>query len=256
MGKKIAIVTGGAQGIGKEIAIQLAEDGFIPVICDINEDTLEEAASSISQLGYSCDTYILDVRNKEKVFDVVEEIVNKYGQLDVMVANAGVVQVKPFVDITEKDMEKLFSVNVNGAMYCMQAAARQMKKQKSGKIIVASSTSGKRAVELLGHYAASKFAVIGLMQAAAKELASFNITVNAYCPGIVGTSMWEEIDRQMAIALDVPLGETYDAKINNTPLGKGNGAKDVAGLISFLASEKANYMTGQAVVIDGGNVFS
>lgn len=256
MEKKVAVITGAAQGIGKEIALQLAEDGCIPVICDINEAALEQVASLMAELGYPCDAYVLDVRHQEEVFKLVEQIVQKYGKLDVMVANAGVVQVKPFVDITEADMEKLFSVNVNGAMYCMQAAAKQMKKQEAGKIIVASSTSGKRAVELLGHYAATKFAVIGLMQAAAKELAPFNITVNAYCPGIVGTSMWEEIDRQMAQALDISLGETYEEKINNVPLGKGNGAKDVAGLVSFLASEKANYMTGQAVVIDGGNVFS
>src|SRR5699024_7293151 len=131
MGEKVAMITGAAQGIGKEIAIQLAEDGFIPVICDVNEAALEQVASSMAELGYQCDTYVLDVRRQDEVCNVVEQIVNKYGQLDVMVANAGVVQVKPFVDITETDMEKLFSVNVHGAMYCMQAAAKQMKKQKS-----------------------------------------------------------------------------------------------------------------------------
>jgi meso-butanediol dehydrogenase/(S,S)-butanediol dehydrogenase/diacetyl reductase len=131
-----------------------------------------------------------------------------------------------------------------------------MKKLGGGKIINASSTSGKRAVEFLGHYAATKFGVIGLTQAAAREWAPYGITVNAYCPGIVGTSMWEEVDRQMSELLNVPIGETFKKKIESIPLGRVEEPEDVARFVSYLASEDSDYMTGQAVVIDGGLVFS
>lgn len=256
MAYKTAIITGAAQGIGKAIALQLAQDGFHPVLCDINEEMLNETKRFFEDEGYRCTIYRVDVSNRQEVFNMVDEVVEKHGELDVMVANAGITQVKPLIDITESDLQKMFSINVYGTLFCIQAAARHMIKQKSGKIINASSTSGKRAVELLGHYAATKFAVIGLTQAAAKELARHGITVNAYCPGIVGTSMWEEIDQQMAEHLNVPVGETFEDKISGIPLGRVEEPEDVAGLVSYLASDKANYMTGQAVVIDGGNVFS
>lgn len=256
MANKTAIITGSAQGIGKAIALQLAKDGFFPVLCDVNEGQLQETKQFFEQEGYRCATYTVDVSKREEVFNMVDDVVKEHGTLDVMVANAGIVQVKPLVEITEDDLQKMFSVNVYGTLYCIQAAAKHMIKQKRGKIINASSTSGKRAVEFLGHYAATKFAVIGLTQAAAKELAHHGITVNAYCPGIVGTSMWEEIDRQMAEYLNVPVGETLQQKISSIPLGRVEHPEDVAGLVSYLASDKADYMTGQAVVIDGGNVFS
>lgn len=256
MAYKTAIITGAAQGIGKAIALQLAQDGFHPVLCDINEEMLNKTKRFFEDEGYRCTIYRVDVSNRQEVFNMVDEVVEKHGELDVMVANAGITQVKPLIDITESDLQKMFSINVYGTLFCIQAAARHMIKQKSGKIINASSTSGKRAVELLGHYAATKFAVIGLTQAAAKELARHGITVNAYCPGIVGTSMWEEIDQQMAEHLNVPVGETFEDKISGIPLGRVEEPEDVAGLVSYLASDKANYMTGQAVVIDGGNVFS
>ncbi|MEI3606634.1 acetoin reductase [Pseudogracilibacillus sp. SE30717A] len=256
MSNKIAIITGAAQGIGKAIAYQLAKDGFIPILCDINEEKLLATELELKKAGYHCASYKMNVEDRQEVFHVVERVVKEYKQIDVMVANAGIVQVKPLIEITEADMRKIFNVNVFGMLYCIQAASKYMIKQKRGKIINASSTSGKRAVELLGHYAATKFAVIGLTQAAAKELAPHGITVNAYCPGIVGTSMWEEIDKQMSKRLKVKEGETFQQKINNIPIGRVEEPEDVAGLVSYLASDKSDYMTGQALVIDGGNVFS
>ncbi len=256
MANKTAIITGAAQGIGKAIALKLAEDGFYPLLCDINEETLNETKCLFEEQGYNCTVYQVDVSNRQEVFNMVNEVVKEHGKLDVMVANAGITQVKPLIDITESDLQKMFSINVYGTLYCIQAAAEHMIKQKSGKIVNASSTSGKRAVELLGHYAATKFAVIGLTQAAAKEFAHYGITVNAYCPGIVGTSMWEEIDQQMTEYLNVPIGKTFEEKVNSIPLGRVEEPEDVADFVSYLASDKSNYMTGQAIVIDGGNVFS
>lgn len=254
--RKVALVTGAGNGIGKAISLRLAEDGFDVAVNDLNKESLESVAHEIEALGQKSYPIQADVSKRNDVFTMVNEVVDRFGRLDVMVANAGIVQVKPMIDITEEDMAKIFRVNVFGTMYCMQAAAVQMMKQKSGKIINASSTSGKRGVEFLGHYAATKFSVIGMTQSAARELAPYGITVNAYCPGIVGTSMWEEIDRQMATYLNVPIGQTLKSKIEGIPLGRLEAPEDVAKFVSYLASEDADYMTGQAVVIDGGTVFS
>lgn len=253
---KVAIITGAGGGIGRAIALQLAKDGFQIAVNDVNEQAIRKVAEEINRLGKECIPVPADISNRDQIFSMVEQVVEHYGRLDVMVANAGIVQVKPLVEITEEDMQRIFRINVFGTLYCIQAAAKQMMKQRSGKIINASSTSGKRGVEFLGHYAATKFSVIGLTQTAAKELAPYGITVNAYCPGIVGTSMWEEIDRKMSEYLNAPLGETLKKRIEGIPLGRIEQPEDVANFVSYLASEKANYMTGQAVVIDGGTVFS
>ncbi|MFP5105658.1 acetoin reductase [Neobacillus sp. C211] len=257
MGKnKVALITGGGAGIGRAIALRLANDGFDVAVNDISEESIKHVASEIEKLGQRALPVIADVSNREQVFSMVDQVVEHFGRLDVMVSNAGIVQVKPLLEITEEDMERIFRINVFGTMFCMQAAAKVMIKQNGGKIINASSTSGKRGVEFLGHYCATKFSVIGLTQTAAKELASHGITVNAYCPGIVGTGMWEEIDRKMSEYMNVPLGEILKNKVNGIPLGRIEEPTDVANYVSFLASEDSNYMTGQAVVIDGGMVFS
>ncbi|WP_066292417.1 acetoin reductase [Bacillus sp. FJAT-29937] len=253
---KIALVTGSAAGIGRAIALRLASDGFDLVVNDINEESIKSLASEIEQLGRRSLAIAADISSRDQVFSMVDQVIEHFGRLDVMVSNAGIVQVKPLLDITEEDLERIFRVNVFGTMFCMQAAAKVMIKQNGGKIINASSTSGKRGHELLSHYCATKFSVIGLTQAAAKELAPHGITVNAYCPGIVGTGMWEEIDRKMSEYTHVPLGETLKNKINGIPLGRIEEPTDVSNYVSFLASEDSNYMTGQAVVIDGGMVFS
>ena len=253
---KVALVTGSGAGIGRAIALRLARDGFHVVVNDISEESIKNVAAEIEQLGQKSLTVVADISNREQVFWMGDQVVEHFGRLDVMVSNAGIVQVKPLLEITEEDLERIFRINVFGTMFCMQAAANVMIKQNGGKIINASSTSGKRGVEFLGHYCATKFSVIGLTQTAAKELARHGITVNAYCPGIVGTGMWEEIDRKMSEYMNVPLGETLNNKINGIPLGRIEEPEDVANYVSFLASEDSNYMTGQAVVIDGGMVFS
>ncbi|WP_327838835.1 acetoin reductase [Bacillus salipaludis] len=256
MEKRVALVTGAARGIGRAIALRLARDGFDVAINDLNKDSLNHVSKEIENLGRSSFSIPADISDRSQVFSMVEQVVQQYGQLDVLVANAGIVQVKPILEITEQDLEKIFRINVFGTLYCMQAAAEQMKKQKRGKILNASSTSGKRGVEFLGHYAATKFSVIGLTQTAAKELAPYGITVNAYCPGVVGTDMWEEIDRKMSEYLDVPIGDSLKKRIEGIPLGRVERPEDVANFVSYLASADSNYMTGQAVVIDGGIVFS
>lgn len=254
--QKIAFVTGAGDGIGRAIAIRLAQDGFNVAVNDIAEEKLERVKREIERYGVQSMALPGDVSNREQVFAMVKDVVDKFRRLDVLVANAGITQVKPLLEITEEDLLKIFQVNVFGVLYCMQAAVEQMKKQGKGKIINASSTSGKRAVEFLGHYAATKFSVVALTQAGAKEFAPYGITVNAYCPGIVNTNMWEEIDLKMGEILGVKKGETFQKKVDGIPLGRVEEPDDVAKLVSFLASDDSDYMTGQAIVIDGGTYFS
>lgn len=256
MRNKVALVTGAGGGIGRAVALRLARDGFHVAVNDVNKDAIKIVSQEIDTLGQKSVAIQADISNRDQVFAMVDQVVKDFGGIDVMVANAGIVQVKPILEISESDMERIFRINVFGTLYCIQAAAKHMIPQKSGKIINASSTSGKRGVELLGHYAATKHGVIGLTQSASRELAPHGITVNAYCPGIVGTSMWEEIDLRMSELLNVPIGETLKKKIEGIPLGRLEQPEDVANCVSYLASEDSNYMTGQAIVIDGGMVFS
>lgn len=250
---QVAVITGGAQGIGKGIAERLGNDGFNIVISDMNFDLAQDTVKEF--IGKNIDAIAVkgDVSKQDDQFAVVKEAVNKFGSVDVCVNNAGMDQVEAVEDIKPENLEKIFNVNVFGTVYGMQAAAEQMKKQDNGgKIINACSIAGKTAFELLGAYSATKFAVRGLTQVSAKELAQFNIKVNAYCPGIVGTSMWDRIDEGMVGYKGMKRGEAWQEQVDNIPLQRPQKPEDVANLVSYLASSDADYMTGQAINIDGG----
>ncbi len=176
--------------------------------------------------------------------------------LDVFVNNAGIDQVAPLLEVTEKDLESMYKVNVFGTLYGIQAAAEQMKKQEGrGKIINAFSIAGHKGYSLLGTYSSTKFAVRGFTQTAAQELAQFNINVNAYCPEIVGTSMWDRIDDKMVDYMDLEPGEAFKQFSEGITLGRSEEPTDVANFVSYLASSDSDYMTGQSVLIDGGVEF-
>ncbi len=177
-----------------------------------------------------------------------------------MVNNAGIALVGPIADATPEDVAKIWSINVNGVLWGIQAAVAQFKKQDNpaeirGKIINASSIAGHDGFAMLGVYSATKFAVRALTQAAAKEHAADGITVNAYCPGVVGTDMWVEIDKRFAALTGAAEGETYNKFVGGIALGRAETPDDVAGFVSYLAGPDADYMTGQAGLIDEGLVF-
>lgn len=254
--KKIALVTGAGRGIGRAIALRLAHDGFNVVINDVNLDNAYSVVKEIKELGRESFAVQADVSKRDEVFSMVNQVVMQFGQLDVMVSNAGIAQVKPLLEVTEEDMKAIFNVNVFGVLYCLQAAAEQMKKQKRGKIISAASIASYKGFSLLGAYSATKFAVRGLTQAAAQELAQFGITVNAYCPGIVGTQMWDLIDEKMAEYMNLEKGEAFKKFSEIITLGRPETPEDVAKFVSYLASSDSDYMTGQSIMIDGGVIFS
>ncbi|WP_040471322.1 acetoin reductase [Lentilactobacillus kisonensis] len=253
MTKKVALITGAGQGIGEGIARQLATDGFDVALSGRHLDKVQRVADDINKNGGNAIAIQSDVQYKDQVFDSVKQTVAKYGQMDVFVNNAGIAHVAQICNTTEEDLDKLLDINVKGTFFGIQAAAAQFKKQKTpGKIINASSIAGHEGFELLGGYSATKFAIRGLTQAAAKELARDQITVNAYCPGIVLTPMWDQIDEEMGQVNHVAKGESLKEYLKGIALGRGEEPQDVANLVSFLASEKANYITGQAIMVDGG----
>ncbi|MDZ5784101.1 acetoin reductase [Marinococcus luteus] len=254
---KTAVVTGSGQGIGKGIATRLAKDGFNLVISDIDKEKMEETVQAIKDSGNEALAVEANVTSRQDINDLVKKAVDHFGSVDVFVNNAGIDHVAPLLKVEEEDIEKIFAVNVNGVIFGIQAAAEQMKKQGGGKIINACSIAGHKGFPMLGIYSATKFAVKGLTQASAQELAPDNITVNAYCPGVVGTSMWERIDARMVeeMGLEKP-GDAFEKFTAGIALGRPQTPEDVANFVSYLASPDSDYMTGQAVLIDGGIVYN
>ncbi|WP_328599845.1 SDR family oxidoreductase, partial [Rhodococcus sp. (in: high G+C Gram-positive bacteria)] len=178
------------------------------------------------------------------------------GGFDVIVNNAGIALVGPISDATPEEVSKIWSVNVDGVLWGIQAAAAKFQALgQRGKIINASSIAGHDGFAMLGVYSATKFAVRALTQAAAKEYASDGITVNAYCPGVVGTDMWVTIDKRFAELTGAPEGATYEKFVGGIALGRAETPDDVAGFVSYLAGPDSDYMTGQAGLIDGGLVY-
>jgi meso-butanediol dehydrogenase/(S,S)-butanediol dehydrogenase/diacetyl reductase len=253
---KVALVTGAGQGICRAIALRLARDGADIAVVDVNDAKTKAVAEEVTKLGRKATTYKADVTRREEVFAAVDHAEKTLGGFDIMVNNAGIAQVQPLLDVTPEEAERILKVNVEGVLWGIQAAAKKLKSRKrKGKIISASSIAGHDGFGMLGVYSATKFAVRALTQAAARELASDGITVNAYAPGIVGTDMWVEIDRRFAEITGTPVGETYKKYVEGIALGRAETPEDVAGLVSFLAGPDADYMTGQTPLIDGGIVY-
>lgn len=253
---KSVLVTGAGQGIGRGIALRLATDGAHIALVDLQEDKISEVKKEIEALGVKAATFTADVSQRDQVFAAVDHAEKELGGFDAIINNAGIAQVKPLADVTPKDMDKIFKINVDGVLWGIQAAAEKFKQNGTkGKIISASSIAGHDGFAMLGVYSATKFAVRALTQAAAQEYASAGITVNAYCPGIVGTDMWVEIDRRFSEITGTPIGETYKKYVEGIALGRAQTPEDVAALVAFLVSDDSNYITGQAILTDGGIVY-
>ena len=250
-----ALVTGAGRSIGRAIALRLARDGHAVAVNDVNKAGAESVAAEIDAAGGRAIAVPGDVTDRAAVFAMVDRTAAELGSLDVMVANAGIAQVKTLLEVTPEDLETIFRVNVFGVVYCMQAAAERFVAQGTkGKIINAASIAAHAGFAYLGHYSATKFAVRALTQAAAKELADKGITVNAYCPGIVGTDMWDLIDEKLGPYLGTGKGEALEQYASTIPLGRVQTPDDVAAFVSYLAGPDSDYMTGQSVMIDGGIV--
>jgi len=253
---RVALVTGGGRGIGRGIALRLARDGADVAGVDMRADEAAAVAAEVIDIGCKATTFIADVSDREQVFAAVDHAAEALGGFDIMVNNAGIALVGPIADVTPQEAERVWSINVNGVLWGIQAAVAKFKQLGcKGKVINASSIAGHDGFAMLGVYSASKFAVRALTQAAAKEHAVDGITVNAYCPGVVGTDMWVEIDKRFAELTGAAEGETYDKFVGGIALGRAETPDDVAGFVSYLAGPDADYMTGQSGLIDGGLVY-
>ena len=257
----VALVTGAGRGIGRGIAIELARQGADLALVDVFADGLAAVADEVGEIGSKATTFVADVSDRAAVFAAVDHAATALGGFDVMINNAGVALVGPISEVTPQELARLWAINVDGVLWGIQAAVAKFKelgnkeKGKISKIINASSIAGHEGYAMLGPYSATKFAVRALTQAAAKEHAADGITVNAYCPGVVGTDMWVEIDKRFAELTDAAEGETFEKFVATIALGRAETPDDVAGYVAYLAGPGAEYMTGQAGVIDGGMVY-
>lgn len=256
---KVIMVTGGAQGIGRAIATKLANDGFDIAIADLpgQEDTAAATIKAVEDAGQKAVFIGLDVSDKANFEAAVDEVAEKLGGFDVLINNAGIAQIKPLLDVTPEDLEQIYKINVFSIFFGIQAAARKFDELGvKGKIINAASIAAIQGFPILSAYSTTKFAVRGLTQAAAQELAPKGHTVNAYAPGIVGTGMWEQIDEELSKLNGKPIGENFTEYSSTIALGRPSVPEDVAGTVSFLASENSNYVTGQVILVDGGMLYN
>lgn len=254
----VAHVTGAARGIGKAIALRLAQDGHDIAVSDLPSMSaqLEQTRNEVAAHGVRTVALTGDVTDPDSVRNLVADTAAELGSLDILVANAGIAQTKALLDVTPEEYDRVHAVNGRGIFLCYTEAARQMIKQGTGgKIIGASSIAGHKGFPLLGVYSSSKFGVRALTQAAAQEWAEHGITVNAYCPGIVDTNMWVEVDRDLGAINNVGKGESMKAMAQGITLGRVSTGEDVAAYVSYLAGPDSNYMTGQSALIDGGMLF-
>ncbi|WP_336716633.1 acetoin reductase [Arthrobacter sp. USHLN218] len=253
---KVAFVTGAAQGIGQAIATRLANDGADLALFDLKEEGLQHTKSLVEAAGRRAITIGGDVTDKASLQAAVDRTVEELGGFDIMINNAGIAGVGAVETITEADFDRTFGINVKGVLFGVQVAAAKLKELgHGGKIIAATSIAAHDSFPMTGLYSSTKFAVRGLIQAAAKELGAFGITVNGYSPGIVGTGMWEQLDREFAALTGAEVGATFKKYVEGITLGRASTPEDVAGFVSYLAGPDSDYMTGQTPLIDGGIVF-
>lgn len=255
--KKVALVTGAGQGIGAAIAKRLSNDGFKVAVSDLNLENAEKVAREINENGGEAIAIQLDVTSRDEVFAAVERTTKELGDFNVMVNNAGVAFPTPIDTLTQKDYDLTFNVNVTGVLWGIQAASLKMKELgHGGRIISATSQAGILGNPGLALYCASKFAVRGLTQTAARDLAKDGINVTAYAPGIVGTPMFLGVAHDLAEAAGQPDEWGINQFAVNVAQGRITEPEEIAAGVSFLAGPDSEVMVGQTLVIDGGMVFN
>lgn len=252
---RVALVTGGAQGLGAALCWRLAREGCDVAVADLNGDQAQETAAAIAQAtGRRCTAVRVNVADEEQTRAMVESVVATFGRLDIVVANAGIVRSGPVEEMSLSDWQLVIDVNLTGYFLTAKYAAAVMKAQRSGVIIQINSKSGKKGSFKNSAYAASKFGGIGLTQSIALELAEYGVRVNAVCPGnLLDSPLWvDSLYSQYAKRLGITEAEVRQRYIDQVPMKRGCTYDDVANVVVFLASDQASYMTGQAINVTGG----
>ena len=240
---KVALVTGGAQGIGRQICLAFAHEGADIIIGDVNLEKAAKTKQEIEALGRRVETETLDVTDYLQVQDRLNKILDKFKKIDILVNNAGITRDNLILRMSEAEWEAVINVNLKGTFNCIKAVSRVMVKQRAGKIINIASIIGLIGNIGQANYSASKAGIIALTKTTARELGARNINVNAVAPGFIQTQMTERLSEEIKKKM-----------ISAIPLGRFGNPADVAGTCVFLASEEASYVTGQTIIVDGGMI--
>jgi meso-butanediol dehydrogenase/(S,S)-butanediol dehydrogenase/diacetyl reductase len=268
--ERVAIVTGGGGGLGEGICLSLAKEGAHVVVSDLNSDMADKVARKVKERGHRSLAIRTDVRVAKECKALIDTTLKEMGQIDVLVCNAGEGgfglrgnSEAPAIleNISEEQWDLTLDVNLKGVFLCNQAVAPYFRKQKRGKIINISSIAGRKGADFVPHYSASKAGVIVFSQAVALQLAPFNINVNCICPGVIWTPMWETGAKVLAFTYQQFKGVTpdkiFEAMMDHMiPLKRPQTPEDIGNAVVFLASAEADQITGQALNVDGGAVFS
>ncbi len=262
---KVAIVTGSGQGIGRGVADRLAAEGAHVIIAEYNQANAELAAHEIQAQGWAATAYPCDISDLDQIDKLVKDITEQFGHIDILVNNAGVTKTQALFEITPDSWDMITRVNQRGLFFLLTAVAKQMiaqvpdvvkqagrAEQSYGKIVNFSSIAGRSGRPYAAHYSATKWAVISITQSAAIYLAPYNINVNAVCPGVAMTPMWQDIDQTQAARFGLSQGEWFQKTVEGIPLKRAGTPADLAAAVSFLCSADADYITGQALNVDGG----
>ncbi len=250
--KKIAVVTGVSQGLGEALAIRLSEEGCIVIACDINFEGVKNVCAKIKNAF----PYALDITNFEQCEAIALDIREKFGTIDILVSNAGILLSGDINTLSSANFKKVIDVNLNGYFNIVKAFAPMMIEKRQGSIIQINSKSGKVGSYKNGAYAASKFGGIGLTQSFAKEFAEFNVRVNSVCPGnLLNSPLWvNSLFKQYARNQGTTEEKIRESYINQVPLKRSCEYLDVENVVVFLASDLSSYMTGQAINVTGGQI--
>ena len=250
---KVVVITGAGSGIGRAIALAFGYEGANIIIGDYNLNLAKETGKMLEDLGVKSKVIEIDVRNKKDCEKLVQTAVDNFGNLNIAINNAGVSTMNWVIDLTEEEWDYNMDVNAKGVFLCSQAEVKQFISQgKGGKIVNIASLAAKRPVQLLAHYSASKFAVLGFSKSLALEVARYGINVNMVCPGLVKTSMQEREIQWEAKLRNMESDQVREEYLKSIPLGRLEEPEDVAKVVLFLSSEDADYMTGQAINVTGG----
>ncbi|WP_085524471.1 3-oxoacyl-ACP reductase FabG [Tuberibacillus sp. Marseille-P3662] len=237
---KVAVVTGSAQGLGNGIAEKLASLNAHVILSDINSERLEIAVSELKEKEYSVDSFVANVANRDEAKNLIQNSIETQGKLDILVNNAGINRDAMIHKMSPEQWDSVIEVNLTGVFNCLQPAANHMKDRESGRIINISSASWQGNIGQ-GNYAAAKAGVVGLSKTTSRELAKFNVTCNAICPGFIETDMTRGIPDKV-----------WDKMVSKIPMGRAGKPEDVANYIAFLASDQASYVTGEVINVGGG----
>jgi NAD(P)-dependent dehydrogenase (short-subunit alcohol dehydrogenase family) len=245
---KVVLITGAGRGIGREIAMAFCAQGALVAVNDITPINLDQTVEQIRSSGGTVIDFVTDISKKMPVQAMVSQILDEWGRIDILVNNAGVEPHAPLLDLDAWDWQRTIDVNLSGAFYTTQTVGRVMREQGGGVIVNIASIAGRaHGLKDRAAYVASKMGLIGLTREAARELAAYNIRVNAVCPGVIETEMTAELRKNQALV---------DKWLEDIPQNRLGQPHDVAGLVMFLCSQEASYITGQAINVDGGKVMN